>query len=233
MSFPKFSAVETPVLQELVATSGAEDVRFLYARLINYFPQISEEEAVLIRAGRLESWRKLVQRAGRELGDKGFLERRRGFWTITEKGKRAVEDESIKFEIAPVESEELSHGEIQKMLVEIAENLGFFGATEFEFYDVVWRESKNGSRLSHVFEVQSKGNIDSAFAKLKRAFAAQRSKIYLVLASERDLNRARQSLEREFQDLENRVVILTFPQIKLVSQNLKNIGEILSEFLLK
>jgi hypothetical protein len=233
MSFPKTSALEIPILQELVAIGGAEDVRFLYSRLINYFPQISEEEIVLIRRNNLESWRKLIQRAGRELDEKGLLKRNQGFWVITERGKREVESESQGFEIAKNEIEELTHGEIQKMLVEIGESLGFYAETEFEFYDVVWRENRKSPRLSHVFEVQSKGNIDSAFAKLKRAYSAQRSKIFLVLTSERDLNRAGKSLEREFQDLENAVIILTFPQVKIAFQNLRNIAEILREFLLK
>jgi hypothetical protein len=233
MSFPRTTAIEMPILQELVAIGGAEDVRFLYSRLINYFPQISEDEINLIRRNNLEAWRKLVQRTGRELDEKGFLKREQGFWTITEKGKREVAAESLGFEIIRTEPEELSHGEIQKMLVEIGESLGFYAETEFEFYDVVWRENRKNARLSHVFEVQSKGNIDSAFAKLKRAYSAQRSKIFLVLTSERDLNRAAKSLEREFQDLENAVVILTFPQIKLAFQNLRNIAEILREFLLK
>lgn len=233
MPFPKSPAVEMPVLQELVAIGGAEDVRFLYVRLINYFPQISEEETAAIRNNTQEGWRKIVQRAGRELDEKGFLKREHGFWTVTEKGKQAVEAESRGFEITKNDNGELSHGEIQTMLVEIGENLGFYAETEFEFYDVVWRENKKSARLSHVFEVQSKGNIDSAFAKLKRAYSAQRSKVFLVLASERDLNRARKSLEREFQDLEHVLIILTFQQISLVSQNLKNTAEILREFLLK
>jgi hypothetical protein len=59
----------------------------------------------------------------------------------------------------------------------------------------------------------------------------QRTKPFLVISSERDLNRARQSLVREFQDLESAVTILTFVQIKRVHQNLKSIGEILPKFL--
>lgn len=233
MSFPKTSALEMPILQELVAIGGAEDIRFLYNRLVNYFPQISEEESLLIHQNELDSWRKLIQRAGRDLSEKGFLERERGFWTVTKKGKQKVEAERPNFEISKTGNKELSHGEIQEMLLKIGESLSFYGEKEFEFYDVIWRESRKSHRLSHVFEVQSKGNIDSAFAKLKRAYSAQRSKIFLVLTSERDLNRARKSLEREFQDLENVLVILTFPQIKLIYQNLKNIAEILREFLLK
>jgi hypothetical protein len=233
MPFPKTSAIEMPILQELVAVGGSEDVRFLYSHLINYFPQLSEKEIASIRDNSLEAWRKLVQRAGKDLDEKGFLDRDRGFWKITEKGKREVEAETEGFVIAKDEQQELSHGEIQKMLVSVGESLAFYAETEFEFYDVIWRENKNSVRLSHVFEVQSKGNIDSAFAKLKRAYVLQRSKVYLVLASERDLNRARKSLEREFQDLENVVYILTFSQVKLVFQNLKNVAEILREFLLK
>lgn len=233
MSFPLASAIETPILQELVAVGGSEDVRFLYERLISYFPQLSENEVRAIRAGNSTSWRKFVQRAGRELDDKRLLKRERGFWTITERGSTAVEAESAGFIVAKTEQKELSHGEIQQMLVEIGESLGFYAATEFEFYDVIWRESKKSVRLSHVFEVQSKGNIDSAFAKLKRAYVAQRSKIYLIISSERDLNRARKSLEREFQEIETVISVLTFSQIKTVAQNLKSVGEILRDFLLK
>lgn len=233
MSFPIAFALETPILQELVAVGGAEDVRFLYERLINYFPQLSENEIRQIRAGNSASWRKLVQRAAKELDDKRLLKRERGSWTITERGSDQVIAESQGFIISQAAEKELSHNEIQQLLVEIAAGLGFYAETEFEFYDVIWRESEKISRLSHVFEVQSKGNIDSAFAKLKRAYVTQRSKIYLIISTERDLNRARKSLEREFQDIESAVSVLTFSQIKMVAQNLKNVSEILRDFLLK
>lgn len=233
MTFPLTAALETPILQELVAVGGAEDVRFLYERLINYFPQLSENEIRQIRVGDSANWRKLVQRAGRELDDKRLIKRERGFWTITERGANQVAAESQGFVITQNERTELSHGEIQQLLIEIAAGLGFYAQTEYEFYDVIWRESEKSTRLSHVFEVQSKGNIDSAFAKLKRAYNAQRSKIYLIVSTERDLNRARKSLEREFQDIEPALTILTFSQIGTVSQNLRNVAEIIGNFLLK
>lgn len=233
MAFPKTASLETPILQELVAVGGAEDVRFLYERLVAYFPQLGEDEVQAIRNGAAPPWRKLVQRAGRELDENGFVRRERGFWTLTDKGRREAETESKGFFIAKTEETELNHGEIQRLLFEIGEFLGFSAQTEFEYYDVVWRENQRSPRLSHVFEVQSKGNIDSAFAKLKRAHVAQRSKTYLVLASERDQNRAVQSLAREFHELESVVKILTFPQIKQVHRSLRATGEILRDFLLK
>jgi len=132
--------------------------------------------------------------------------------------------------VAPV-PEPTTHSNIQELLVEIGNFLGYSAETEYNYYDVVWREKPNSPRLSHIFEVQNKGNIDSAFAKLKRAYQMQRTKPFLVVSTEKDLNRARQSLVREFQDIETAVTILTFVQIKRVHQNLKSIGEILPKFL--
>ncbi|HLM59958.1 MAG TPA: hypothetical protein VK308_04090 [Pyrinomonadaceae bacterium] len=79
--------------------------------------------------------------------------------------------------------------------------------------------------------MQSKGNIDSAFAKLARAYQSQRSKPFLIVSSERDLNRARQSLTREFQDIELAVTILTFVQVKRIHRNLKAVSEVLPKLL--
>lgn len=231
MSFPNYSSLEMPVLQELFALGGEDDVRFMYERLTAYFPQIDEDELSRIRANRMPRWRKLVQRAGRELDEKGFIERERGNWRITEKGRRVVESEAIGFEIDRPREESPSHTDIQEMLLEIGHVLGFYTEAEFEFYDVVWREVPQAKRLSHVFEVQSKGNIDSAFAKLKRAYHEQRSKIFLVIAGEGDLRRARKSLTREFQDLETGLTILTFAQISRTHRKLSSVREILARFL--
>ncbi len=233
MPIPKVSSIEMPILQELVATGGADNLRFLYERLPAYFPQISEKEIGEIKSGTNKAWRNAVQKAGKFLDEQKLIERMRGNWTITERGKKEVEKETSGFTLTKSSQDNLSHTTVQEMLVKTGENLGFYAETEFEFYDVIWRETPNNQRISHVFEVQSKGNIDSAFAKLKRAYQAQRTKPFLVIASERDLNRARQSLNREFHDIENVVTILTFAQIKQVHQNLKNIAEIIKEFLLK
>ncbi len=233
MSIPKTSSVEIPILQELVATSGADDVRFLYVRLLDYFPQLNEKEASEIRVGKNESWRKTVQKAGKMLSEKNLIIRERGVWTITDKGRNEVDLETSGFTLTKPQTKQISHGNIQDMLLEIGTSLGFYTEKEFEFYDVIWRESEKSLRLSHVFEVQSKGNLDSAFAKLKRSYEAQRTKPFLVISSETDINRARQSLNREFQDLQTVLIVVTFAQVKKIHANLKNIAEIVREFLLK
>jgi len=40
MAYPSAERVELPLLQELAATGGSEHVRFLYDRLVAYFPQL-------------------------------------------------------------------------------------------------------------------------------------------------------------------------------------------------
>jgi hypothetical protein len=233
MALPPSSTIEIPILQELDATGGTDDVRFLYDRLIAYFPQISEREISDIKNGVNQNWRKAVQKAGKVLDQKNFLKRQRGRWSITDKGRAIVAQETSGFTLTKTKNKEITHLSIQEMLVEIGECLGFYAEIEFEYYDVIWRENARSQRISHVFEVQSKGNIDSAFAKLKRAYQNQRSKPFLVIASERDSNRAGKSLAQEFQDVETVITVLSFAQVKKAHQNIKNIAEILKEFLLK
>lgn len=233
MSLPNTSAIELPILQELVAVGGSDNLRFLYQRLIAYFPQLSEKEIFDIKNQTNPKWRSAVQKAGKTLNENGFISRKQGLWLITNKGIETVSAETPDFTLTKTEEKQSTHVEVQNMLVEIGFSLGYFAAAEFEYYDVIWRENEKMSRLSHVFEVQSKGNIDSAFAKLKRAYEAQRTKPFLVVSSERDLNRARKSLSREFQDIASQVRILTFVQIETVHRNIHGIAEIIRDFLLK
>lgn len=165
------------------------------------------------------------------MDEKNLIKRNRGLWTITARGRETAQTETSSFTLTAPVIEPTTHSNIQELLVEIGNFLGYSAQTEYEYYDVVWREKPGSPRLSHIFEVQSKGNIDSAFAKLKRAYQMQRTKPFLVVSSEKDLNRARQSLVREFQDIEAAVTILTFVQVKRVHQNLKTISEILPKFL--
>ena len=231
MSLPVSHLIEIPILQELSATGGGDDVRFLYERLSAYFPQITEKEAVEIKNGANKNWRKSVQKAGRMLDEKNCVKRNHGFWTITARGQASVEAEILDFNLAKPIVNQSSHVDIQRLLIEIDGFLGFHAAMEFEYYDVVWRDSEKSPRLSHIFEVQHKGNLDSAFAKLKRAYQSQRTKPFLVISSEKDFNRAGQSLGREFQDIEAAVTILTFVQVEKIHRNLVSIGEILPKLL--
>lgn len=231
MSLPTSPLIEIPILQELFAVGGVDDVRFIYERLIPYFPSLSDAEIFQIVNGENSSWKKAVQKAGRSLDEKKLISRNRGIWEITPVGREKVLTENSDITFSKKESEPLTHQSVQNLLSETGRILGYSTELEFEFFDVVWRESETSKRISHVFEVQSKGNIDSAFAKLKRAFDAQRSKPFLVLASERDTNRARKSLENEFRELSSVISILSFVEIRKIFENLKEIENILPKLL--
>lgn len=235
MSYPSAVRIELPILEELIATGGREDVRFLYDRLVAYFPQLEEGEVRAIRNGHRDQWRRLVQRAGRALDDKREIERRQGLWKITGAGrKRALEDaQSFSITEAAEPAAPPSHSDIQGMLLDIGRVMGYHAQAEFEYYDVVWRTSQTSPRLSHVFEVQHKGNIDAALAKLKRAYESQRSKPYLVVATERDTTRALKSMNiartGPFHEIGSATVILSFEQLGRLHRALTSVEDILRE----
>ncbi len=231
MALPLTTNIELPILYELNALGGKDEVKFLYNRLISYFPSLSDADVSQIKIGTEKRWRLLVQKAGKNLDEQKKISRHRGIWTITEKGRLIVAQESEG--IVAVQNFEASptHTDIQSLICGIGKMLGYETQMEFEYYDVVWREKSKPSRLSHVFEVQSKGNLDSAFAKLKRAYDAQRSKPFLILDSERDTNRAYKSLDFEFSELNQQIVILSFAEIKRVFENMRTIESILPHFL--
>jgi hypothetical protein len=236
MPYPSVERIELPVLQELIATGGAEEVRFLYDRLVAYFPGLDAGEVRALSNGHRREWRRLVQRAGRELDGRREIERNRGLWSVTERGRRRVTAEALSFELTADADksgeEELSHAAVQQMLCEIGRVLGFAAQSEFDFYDVVWREREESPRLSHVFEVQRRGNVDAALAKLKRAYDAQRSKPFLVVASERDTNRAARQLSEArigpFHEIGRVTTVISFEQLRRLHRSLTSIGDLLA-----
>ncbi|HUQ33340.1 MAG TPA: hypothetical protein VM095_14560, partial [Pyrinomonadaceae bacterium] len=100
MAYPGVARIELPILQELAATGGVEDVRFLYNRLAGYFPQLDEGEVRSLANGHQSQWRRLVQRAGRVLADNRQIDRRQGRWTITAAGRKRVSDEGQSFSLS-------------------------------------------------------------------------------------------------------------------------------------
>jgi hypothetical protein len=88
-----------------------------------------------------------------------------------------------------------SHQEVKRQLLEIGRILGKYAQEEYQRYDVVWKESELSPRISHVFEVQNRGKVEAALAKLKRAYDTQRSKPFLVVIDEKDPRRVGEALQ--------------------------------------
>lgn len=232
---PNAARIELPILQELVATGGAEDVRFLYGRLTAYFPQLIGEAKNGDEGESPPSlkWRRSVQRAGRTLSEKREIERHRGLWRITPRGRRRAGEENQVFKLeTETRGAADSHADIQGMLLDIGRVLGYHAASEFDYYDVVWRASATSPRLSHVFEVQHKGNIDAALVKLKRAFDTSRSKLFLVVATERDTERARRAISLDqtggFHEINLAANIISFAELRRLHRALTSVENLLA-----
>ncbi len=212
MPFPESVRLELPLLQELQATGGRDQPRYLYDRLPKYFPQLTPQELAEKTASGRSRWHRVVQIAAKHLLEQGELRRAGTAWELTGKGARRVEAEALQITRAdlPAESRErtITHKEAQAMLVEIGLLLGRFAEAEFEHYDVVWRDSATAPRLSHVFEVQISGSVDSALTRLKHAYDTQRSQVFLVISDERDQRFAGKRLSGSFHEILEIITII-------------------------
>ncbi|HYP29440.1 MAG TPA: winged helix-turn-helix domain-containing protein [Blastocatellia bacterium] len=232
MPFPEAARVELPILQELQATGGSDQLRYLYERLVRHFPQITPEElGERGRAGR-SRWHFVVQRAGRQLIESGDMRRERASWVLTEKGRRRVEAEAMRVTRSGSPSEApkraITHSEAQEMLVDLGLALGFHAEAEFDYYDVVWREAPSAPRLSHVFEVQVSGSVDSALTRLKQAFDLQRSRLFLVIADERAGKFADRRLSGSFHEIWDQVTVIGVGELKRLHDSVREHRDLLS-----
>jgi hypothetical protein len=86
------------------------------------------------------------------------------------------------------------HKDIQNKIEEIGKILGRYTKSEYRTrlyrYDVVWKEAQ---RVSHVFEIQAGGDVDTALSKLKDAYYNMgQPNLLLIVASQEDRSRAEQ-----------------------------------------
>jgi hypothetical protein len=233
MPFPEAARVELPILIELKATGGRDQPRYLYERLVRYFPQLTPDDLEEKSEAGRSRWHRVVQRAASQLAANGELRREDSMWAITPRGARRVEAEELQ--IAPSgpvvvkPPRAVTHQAAQQMLIEIGQMLGRHAEAEFEHYDVVWRESVNAPRLSHVFEVQISGSVDSALTRLKHAYDAQRSRVFLVVADESDQRFAGKRLGGSFHEIWEAIVVIGTGELQRLYDALKLQEELLSK----
>lgn len=236
MAFPPCSSLEVPILQELKALGGESEPRLLYHKLVPYFPQLTYEDLKQKNRNGTHRWKRLVYRAGLNLVAKHELERtEEGKWRLTEKGRQRAQAEDFPLQLLlplDVPRSTPSHKEIKEKLVEIGRLLGKYAEEEYQRkYDVVWKDSPSSPRISHVFEVQCRGNIESALAKLKHAHDVQRSQLYLILAERKDSKKLSDLLypylTGSFHEISDAVTILTPADVDNLYRALNSVRGIL------
>lgn len=233
MAFPEAARVELPILLELKATGGREQPRYLYDRLVRYFPQLTADDLDEKSDAGRSRWHRVVQRAAAELAARDELSREQSCWALTPRGLKRIEAEELQLEPSPLPESKpprfITHSEAQQMLIEIGEMLGRHAEAEFEHYDVVWRESANAPRLSHVFEVQISGSVDSALTRLKHAYATQRSSVFLIIADERDTRFADKRLTGSFHEIWDVISVIGTGELQRLYEALKSQAELLQK----
>ncbi len=205
-----------------------------------YFPQLTPEE--LVRRNRASNtvWENCVQWVRLRLAQKGQLAdwrevRRQGIWRITDEGRQRLEKEWVAFHqrlsstpTTPANTSTQSepgtpedrrlHTVIQSQLQEIGATLGKFSTTEYREmiyrYDVVWKDSEHIPRVTHCFEVQHRGNVVEALAKLKHALDIWGSRLFIVITGEKDRQKVRQLLAPYlagvFHEIATSITVLTY-----------------------
>ncbi|MEM1832480.1 MAG: hypothetical protein QXJ97_13240 [Desulfurococcaceae archaeon] len=124
----------------------------------------------------------------------GFSPRgKRSSFTIKLKARSKVEAEREA-------GKSVEHDTVVQLLVELGEILGFHVSSEelspdkLYRYDCVWKDASGHSPLK-VFEVEFRSDVDKALARLTHAYDLWRPELYLIVADEKDLERARKLVE--------------------------------------
>ena len=85
------------------------------------------------------------------------------------------------------------HEHIKELLRQVGDILGYYPEIEFRespyVYDVVWKTFPQAPRPGFVFEVQDKGNLIEALAKLQHAKDTWGSRLFLTVTGDRDRKR--------------------------------------------
>lgn len=174
MAFPKRNELELPILIEIEAAGGeVRPAAALFKELATYFPQLTTSDLRATNKTGVNTWENRVHWARLKLVHQGHVDRARyGIWRITDKGRART-----KAEVGDVgevrKKKESTHGKLARQIEEIGHILGKYARREYPDepykYDVIWKEAESFPRITHVFEVQDKGNVVEALARLKHS----------------------------------------------------------------
>jgi len=157
---------------------------------------------------------------------------KRSYWEVLTK--------TVTEPLTPIPiGEESTHQTLKRKLKEIGGILGKFAKEEYPaqpyIYDVVWKEVEGLPRPCHVFEVQDKGSVDGALAKLQHARDMWKSKLFLVVTGEKDRSKIdmllKPFLDGTFHGISKDTVVLTAEVINEIYENLDRHREVIKEFL--
>lgn len=157
---------------------------------------------------------------------------KRGFWEVVTK----VMVEPLT---PPSTEEESVHKSLKRKIKEIGLILGKYAKEEYPappyVYDVVWKEIEGLPRPCHVFEVQDKGAIDGALAKLQHARDIWKPRLFLVVTGEKDRKKVevllKPFLDGTFHGISKDTIVLTAEIVDEIYKGLDTHKEVIRDFL--
>ena len=190
----------------------------------------------------------------------------RGIWRITPKGKnylvnnwsdwkphysndrqihskqndKQLNREKDHIEPVPNHSPLSRHEYLQELLSQIGDILGYYTEVEFRespyIYDVIWKTFPQAQRPSIVFEVQDKGNLIEALAKLQHAKDIWGSSLFLAITGDRDQKRIEKLvaplLAGTFHRLARDLTILTPEKIEKIYEPLNSNRDLIRKLII-
>lgn len=199
MPYPKQTEIELPILLEIERAGGElRPNAAFFQEIATYFPQLTEEDLRATNRTGINTWENKVHWARLRLVHGGQVDKSRyGVWRITDAGRARVKREVGEVTEIRQRKESL-HTQIGRKLEEIGRILGKYARRELKdgpySYDVVWKDAEWLPRVTHVFEVQDKGNVLEALVRLKHAYDNWGARLFLVVTGERDRSRVEKLL---------------------------------------
>lgn len=131
------------------------------------------------------------------------------------------------------------HEHLQELLRQVGDILGYYPEIEFHespyVYDVVWKTFQQAPRPGFVFEVQDKGNLIEALAKLQHAKDNWGSRLFLAVTGERDRKRVEKLvaplLTGTFHRLARDLILLSPEQIERLYEPLNQNRDLIRKLL--
>jgi len=245
MALPAEKEIRLPLLKVIADAGGELSMRDAIAGVEAYFPEITAADKKLERASGGLTWPNRVQWVRQYLVSKGYLYREpRGLWRITPEGLAHIGKDRGPTPTPPPPpppGPESLHRELQDKLAEVARLLGFNAETEYSEspyrYDVVWKDFPGAARCEAAFEVQDKGNLIEALAKLQHARDTWGSRLFLVVTGERDQRKVEQLagiyLAGTFHRLAPYLTVLTPSDVEGLHSDLARHGDLLQRLVQK
>ena len=156
----------------------------------------------------------------------------KGYWQIS----RGENEVTKPPEETPKES---LHSSLQEKVRQIGSMLGKYAKEKYPaspyIYDVIWKEVEGLPRPCHVFEVQDKGSVDSALAKLQHARDMWKPKMFLIVTGEKDRKKIEALLQPfmqgTFHGIRKDTIVLMAEDIEEIYTLINNHKEAIRQFL--